>query len=181
MTIAWVACAFNFYLTSILVKYFPGDFNMNNFVMFVSDIAGVLIGGWLCTKWAPKVFFSLYFGIQIAGGMSILLFIDHGNPGWMMPFLVGCCRFGVAGAFFGVWINHAKMFPTLFVATSMGISNIFARVFVVASPMIAEVTYPIPVVIFTTFNVLAAVSTLFLVDIEGENDKKDGAALQEKK
>ena len=177
MTMAWIACAFNFYLTGILVKYFPGDFNFNNFVMFASDISGVLLAGYLCQKWIPKVFFALFFGIQIFAGLSIVLFVDNGNPGWSMPFFVGCCRFGVAGAFVGVWINHAKMFPTLFVATSMGISNIFARVFVVASPMIAEVTYPIPVIIFTLLNILAAASTLFLIDIEDENDKKDAEAI----
>ena len=48
MTVAWIACGFNYYLTGLLVKYFPGDFNMNNFVMFGSDIPGVLFAGWLC-------------------------------------------------------------------------------------------------------------------------------------
>ena len=107
----------------------------------------------------------------------MILFIDHADPGWLMFVLVGCCRFGVAGAFVGVWVNHAKMFPTLFVATSMGISNIFARIVVIFAPMIAEVTYPIPVIIFTILNVCAVASSLFLVDIE----QKDSAALQPKK
>ena len=182
MTIVWIACAFNFYLTGILVKYFPGDFNMNNFVMFSFDIAANCLAGWLCSVWKPKTFFTLFFSIAIIAGMSTLLFIDNDNPGWGMPLLVGLCRFGVAGAFLGVWVNHAKMFPTLFVATSIGISNLFARVFVVASPMIAEVTYPIPVIIFTFFNVIAGTSTFFLIDIEGENNKKFAAAgLQDKK
>ena len=181
MTIAWIACGFNYYLIGILVKYFPGDFNMNNFVMFGSDIPGVLSAGWLCQRWKPKFFFSIYFGIQIVAGLSILLFIDHENPSWLMFVLVGCCRFGVAGAFVGVWINHAKMFPTLFVATSMGISNFFARVTVISAPMVAEVTYPIPVVIFTIFVIVAGVSSLFLVDLEKENELKDAAAQQQKK
>ena len=154
---------------------------MNNFVMFAFDIAASLLTGWLCQTWKPKVFFTLFFSIAIVAGMSTLLFIDNDSPGWGMPLLVGLCRFGIAGAFFGVWVNHTKMFPTLFVATSMGISNIITRVFVVASPMIAEVTYPIPVVIFTFFNICAGTSTLFLVDMESDNDKKDAADLQEKK
>ena len=106
----------------------------------------------------------------MAAGLSILFFVDDKNPGLILPFFVGCCRFGVSGAFVGVWVNQAKMFPTLFVATSFGISNIFARFFVIASPMIAEVTYPIPILAFTGFAVLAGASTLFLVEIESDKD-----------
>ena len=111
----------------------------------------------------------------------MLFFIDHEDPGIMMLVLVGCFRFGVAGSFVGIWVNHAKMFPTLFVATSLGISNFFARLSVISAPMVAEVTYPIPVIIFTVLNVLAGVSSLFLVDLEGENNKKDAADYQQKK
>ena len=64
----------------------------------------------------------------------------------------------------------------------MGISNIFARVFVISAPMIAEVSYPTPVIIFTSLNVFAVASSLFLIDPEGDNnDSKDAVALENKK
>ena len=90
-----------------------------------------------------------------------------------MAFFVGCCRFGLAGVLISVWINHAKMFPTLFVATSMGISNIIARVIVIAAPIVAEVTFPIPVIVFTALNVLAGASSLFLVDHESSKSDNE--------
>ena len=81
MTIIWIAEVFNYYMTNSLVKYFPGDFNKNNLVMFASDILGVLLAGWLCNKWTPKFLFSFFIGIQIVSGLNILLFTDHENPG----------------------------------------------------------------------------------------------------
>ena len=106
-----------------------------------------------------------------------------------MAFFVGCCRFGISGVILGSWVNHAKMFPTLFVATSMGIAGIFSLIFVIAAPMVAELIFPIPVVIFTALSILAGVSSLFLVDLEdvtnslenNNSDRRDLAVTQQNK
>ena len=81
-----------------------------------------------------------------------------------MPFFIGCCRFGVVGAFNGLFVYHPKMFPTLFGATSLGISNLFARTIVISAPMIAEIDYPTPIIFFTMLNIIAMGSSLFLID-----------------
>ena len=86
-----------------------------------------------------------------------------------MPFFIACCRFGVVGAFNGLYVYHPKMFPTLFGATSLGISSLFARTIVISAPMIAEVEYPTPIFFFTALNIIAMSSSLFLIDYTDDN------------
>ena len=66
-----------------------------------------------------------------------------------------------------MFVYHPKMFPTLFGATSLGISNLFARTIVISAPMIAEFDYPTPIVFFAALNIIAMSSSLFLKDYPG--------------
>lgn len=93
-----------------------------------------------------------------------MFLVNPVNPGYFFPVLVALARVGVQGTFTSVWITHPKMFPTLFAVTSIGISNIFSRSVVILAPMVAEIGYPTPMVIFTVINLIAAVSSLFLID-----------------
>ena len=47
-------------------------------------------------------------------------------------------RIGSAGTLMSLWITHPRYFPTLFSATSIGISNIFARMATIFAPLIVE-------------------------------------------
>ena len=97
-------------------------------------------------------------------GTIILLFISSSNPGWLFPALVACARVGVVGAFTAVWVLHPRMFPTLFAATSMGIANFASRGMVIIAPLVAEIAYPTPIIVFTTLTILAGCSSTFLID-----------------
>jgi len=48
--------------------------------------------------------------------------------------------------------------------TSIGIANFVARFLVIFAPLVAEVPYPMPLVLVTMMLVVAAVSALFLVN-----------------
>ena len=164
MTIAWIVVAFNFYLVTYMVKHIPGNFEINSLAMFSTDVPACLLVGWLALKLKPRITFAFCFGLQTLAGMSILLFVDQEDPGSILPFLIGCCRFGVVGAFVGLFIYHPKMFPTLFGATSLGISTIFARTIMISAPMVAEIDYPTPIIVFAALNIIAFSSSLFLID-----------------
>ena len=56
------------------------------------------------------------------------------------------------------------MFPTLFAVTSMGISNIFSRSLVILAPMVAEVKYPTPIILYTVLNIIACICSTFIID-----------------
>ena len=63
MTMIWIASPFSYFMTNILVKHLPGDFNINILVMFPSDTLGVFLACWLYKKLTVKAFFALFFGI----------------------------------------------------------------------------------------------------------------------
>ena len=164
MTIVWITVAFNYYMINLQVKYFPGEFSINMMVMTASDIPACLLAGYLVTKFSPRRVFIIFFTLQSLAGISILTFISVSNPGWTFPTLVGCARLGAVGAFTSTWLTHPRMFPTLFAVTSLGIANFASRSFVIFAPMVAEIAYPIPVVIFTSLTILAGISSLFIIE-----------------
>jgi len=151
-------------MINLQVKYFPGDFATNMMVLTGSDIPATLLAGYLVNHYKPKTIFVMFFSLQSAAGMTILLFISSSNPGWMFPALVACARVGVVGAFTAVWVLHPRMFPTLFAATSMGIANFVSRGMVIMAPIVAEIAYPTPIVVFTIMTILAGFSSTFLLD-----------------
>ena len=94
----------------------------------------------------------------------MLGFIDASDPGISFPFLIGVARGGSIAVFVTVWVAHPKMFPTLFAVTSMGISNIFSRSFVIFAPIVAEVEHPTPIILYTVLNIIACICSMFIID-----------------
>ena len=71
-------------------------------------------------------------------------------------------RFGTVATFNIAYISNARLFPTLFGATSMGICNMTARVATIGAPLVAEVRGVFPLWVVFVLCSAAAASTLFL-------------------
>ena len=71
-------------------------------------------------------------------------------------------RCGIAANYNLLYIQHLKMFPTLFLVTSLGIANFVCRIGVSIAPMVAEMKDPIPMILFTVLTFLTAIASLFL-------------------
>ena len=54
------------------------------------------------------------------------------------------------------------MFPTLFNVTAIGISNIISAAIVMISPFVAQIAFPIPMIIFTILNAWAGLCSVLL-------------------
>jgi len=164
MTLLWSIAAFSFYTNNTFIKYVPGNFENNVLVMTSTDIIASLSAGALLGHFSAKNLFASYATMSAFAGASILMFVDPATPTWYVPFLVGLSRFGVVSSFTTIYLTHPSFFPTLFAVTSMGISNFAARLIVILAPLIAEVAYPLPIVIVTILQVVACVSALFLIE-----------------
>ena len=82
--------------------------------------------------------------------------------GFLFVALVIFARFGIAANYNLVYIQHVKMFPTLFLVTSLGIANFVCRIAVAIAPMVAEIKDPIPMILFTVLTLLTAFASLFI-------------------
>jgi len=78
----------------------------------------------------------------------MVLFVDVDNSGVEMPILTACAHVGVSCIGTTLYMTHPDYFPTLFAVTSMGIANFASRSSVIAAPLIAEIDYPSPMILF---------------------------------
>ena len=65
------------------------------------------------------------------------------------------------------------MFPTLFNVTAIGISNIISAAILTISPFVAQIAFPIPMIIFTILNVWAGLCSVLLHEDPEEKDKEE--------
>lgn len=164
ITVIWVTCAFNYYMLSFQVKYMPGSFFVNTLALGVVDLPGPIFVIVLFSYFGKRSVFIGLFILQSLAGFSIILFVDEANPSWTMPALVGVAKFGITAAFTGVWIAHPSMFPTLFAVTSIGISNIASRFFVIFAPLVGEWKFPVPIYLFTMMTILSTIASYMLCE-----------------
>ena len=164
MIIIWVVTTFNYFMIAIQVKNFPGDFNLNTIVMFGSDVPFSLLGGLLLRRFSAKKVFALSSILQSVAGIMIVGFTDVNNPSYTFLVLVACARGGVCSLFIALFTEHPRMFPTLFGVTSIGICNFASRSSVIFAPIIAEIAFPTPIIIFTILALSALVCSLFIID-----------------
>mmetsp|Transcript_37141 Transcript_37141/g.45344 ORF Transcript_37141/g.45344 Transcript_37141/m.45344 type:complete len:167 (-) Transcript_37141:180-680(-) len=149
MTVIWIIAAFSFYVNNTFIKYVPGNFENNILVMTSTDIGAAFLAGLISKRYTAKSLFFYYSMLSFAASLLMLLLVSKEQPNWTVPIYVGLARAGVVSTFTTIYLKHPGLFPTLFAVTSMGITNFAARLFVIMAPMVAEVPYPIPVIILT--------------------------------
>jgi len=176
LTLIWTSATFNFYMVNLQVKHFPGHTTTNMMVLMGTDIPAAMLAGYLFPRYSAKLLFVIFYIMQSCAGLSILLFTGTGSVTWLFPVLVAIARFGDTSCYAGIWIAHPRMFPTLFAVTSMGIASFASRGIVILAPMVAEIPYPIPMIVFVCLTSTSGLTSLFLI----ENEKEDEDAKAKK-
>jgi len=145
LTIVWIITAFSFYLNNTFIKYVPGNFEDNYLAVSTTDIFVSLTAGYMYYNIPnPKVLFFAYSVVAALSMACMVLFVDHKHPNWTVPVYISLNRAGVIANFITLYMAHPTFFPTLFIATSLGISNLLARCAVILAPLFAEAASPVP-------------------------------------
>lgn len=76
------------------------------------------------------------------------------------------------------YVSVARLFPTNFVATVFGIVNFFSHSITVGAPMVAELSDPIPFIVFCINSFIAIFACTNLVEY---NDLEKNKIAKEKK
>lgn len=177
LTLVWTSATFNYYMINLQVKHFPGHITLNVLVLMGTDVPASILSGFLFSRYPVKTLFLIFYAMQSIAGISILLLVKSSSPMWLFPVLVSIARFGDTSCYAGIWIAHPRMFPTLFSVTSMGVASFFSRGFVILAPMVAEIAYPIPIIVFVCLTTTSGLTSMFLIENEPEKDE----AVQSKK
>lgn len=137
MVIMWVSASFCYYLITYQLKYIKGDLFINGMVSATSECFAYAISGFLQATFGlkPTLFFSFLLGVI---GMICLILIDTDSELVLSVFILGS-KFGISSAFNLLYLGNTQMFPMNMIATSYGICAVFARLFTIFSPVVAEI------------------------------------------
>ena len=163
LLVVWPARSFDYYLSSFLLKYLPGNVHVNTFVTYGGELISYAVSGWFFNKFTMKQNLLLFLSIAMAGGLSTL-FYGLENPNWLLVVFIFVMRFGMSAASNVCWIGVPKLFPTLFAVTALGIVNVVAKVMNIAVPVVNELAMPTPMIVYCLVAGLALAASLCLKD-----------------
>ena len=139
LSMIWIITTFTYYLNNTFIKYVPGNFEDNYLAVSTTDILVSLIAGYLYHKFSnPRLLFFAYSVIAALSMACMVFFVDTEHPNWTVLVYISLNRAGVIANFITLYMAHPTFFPTLFIATSLGIANFLARSIVIMAPMLAE-------------------------------------------
>ncbi len=96
--------------------------------------------------------------------------LDHqGEPVFLLLVLV--MKFGAASAFNITYVCHSGCFPTLFSTSSLGYCQFICRFFAAFTPMLAQVSQQLSMLLFTTSSAFGAFIVMGIRDIDEEDYK----------
>lgn len=160
----WLSTSFGFYLINFELKYLPGSVFFNVMMSTAAELVAKPIAFIGITRLGVKKSYMLCFMIGMVGTMMILAVEGRFESRLLMGLCLFIAKLGVASTFIVNYLSLEKLFPTLFCATAAGFCNFVARLATIFSPMIAEISPPLPNMILLGFLILAgSASTLFEV------------------
>ena len=170
--IFWSASSFGYYNLTFLMKYIPGNIYINNSVSVTAEVIANLASGYILKAMGVKPAMVIAFISSVTGGVLMICYFHYDNA---MAAFVLLSKFGIAFAFNNSYISTPRFFPVALTATAFGICNVFARVATIASPLVAELPLPAPMVAFVVICIIAGFAALFVDEPdldEEENSKK---------
>ena len=159
MVMSWSASSFCFYIIGFYLKYIPGDIFMNTMFVSVADSVSSMITGVIAQTIGAQRTMTLAFFIASIGGLCLMVV---GQDEVLIMVFIFVAKGGINIAFTLCYIISAEYFPAVVCSRVFGICNIFSRISTILSPIIAEITPPVPMVIYVMVCVFTMVCSLFL-------------------
>lgn len=164
MAVFWTTSSFNYYIITFYLKYIPGNIYVNTSLSCTAEVLAYFISGAVLKTFGVKLSFILSFILAAIGGIMLVIF--YNASGALIGVFVLFAKFGIASCFNLCYLATPQMFPIALCTTAFGICNIFARLFTILSPLIAEIPDPVPMTIFSIMCIGAAFLPLLLREIK---------------
>ena len=100
--------------------------------------------------------------MSFCAGLFILFYGLQHQTEWTFLLQILVAKFGIASAFNIIYLAHGGLFPVMFAASSFGYCNFFARTFTIASPLLARIEQPLPMIFFTAAAGTSSILALFI-------------------
>ena len=132
MILLWSIVSFDYYVITFYVKYLNGVIFYLNIVQCLAEIAGYFFSGFLAHKFNNKTVLISCFGLAALFGALQVIFEDQGD--WVTYVAILVIKFTISSAFNAVFIANSELFPTIYLGTSFGFVNVFARTATILAP-----------------------------------------------
>ena len=159
MCIFWTASSFNYYLIVFFLKYIPGNIYGNTAISNGSELTAYIVSGYIMNLLGIKASYLIGFSVAAAGGLLLTFFFNMTS---VIPVFVLLAKFGVAVSFNICYLAMPQLFPVALTGTAFGICNLFARFSTVLSAPVAELTEPLPTLVFTFLSIVPGLLSLLL-------------------
>ena len=136
MIFVWISSSFGFYLINYQLKYIKGDMYLNSLVSSTSGVVAYCISGVLFEKVGLKFTFIIAYAIALLGMLSLMYY--QGDEKLMICIFVLGSKFGVSLVGNVAYLANYRLFPGKILTTTFGICNVFAKVFTIIAPYVAE-------------------------------------------
>ena len=157
----WLVVSFDYYIINYLASHFQNAYSVV-IASQIGEISAKLPAVILYKLIGPKKSLSLALFISCLASIAIILYGQSHQHTYIFFFLIFVAKCCIAISFCILYIAHASIFPIMFAATSFGICNFLARIFAIASPIIAELEQPVPMICFAIAAAVACILTSFI-------------------
>ena len=170
MIFVWLITVFDFYLIGFLVNTFEQIF-YSVIASGVSEFIAQAFGGYIYERVGVRNSLCMSYVIAAVGGFAMLSYGLQHQSEPIFPMLVLLMKFGVASAFNITYVCHSGCFPTLFSTSSLGYCQFICRFFTAFTPMLAQVSQQLSMLLFAVSSALGALIVLGICDINEEDYK----------
>ena len=165
--ISFCAVSFNFYFMNFYMKYIKGDIYLNSILSALSCVLAQVVTPIMTRKISFRVSFIIQYGLATVAALP-LLFVNASETSnaYLIPLSVFVSRFGIASAFASVFAAQSALFPSIFVTVAFGSSSGAAHLISILAPQIAELTDPVPMLVYLGLGTSACIAHFFQKDIK---------------
>ena len=153
--------SFGYFMIPVNLKYLGGNIFLNSYVNGVSEILAKLSTVSVLSCLGLKRLFFWTFALSTVSALLLAFYAQNDKKFAIAVMLMGT-KAGISMAGCGIYLSIILLYPTTCVATVFGICNILSRLASIASPIVAELEEPTPMVILTVSCSLAAALSLLV-------------------
>lgn len=153
MCVCWSAASFSYYMIGYYNKYIPGNVYTIIIVSSMAEVSSTLLTGVMATYIGCKKTFIICFTVGLVFGVSLVLLPE--SEIFLILIAVLLTKGGVSGAFNICYLITPEYFPILYTSSAFGVCNIFARSTTIFAFVIAEMTAPFPMIVYSALCLLS--------------------------
>jgi hypothetical protein len=132
MTALFIACQFNYYLTTFYIKYLPGNIFVSQITVATCEISFFLVSYKLFHRLGLRRSLFMGFAFSVIGSIPLILFKDADSEA--TPAMLLLARVGIAYILNISYLGFSMLFPPIFAQTTFGFSKLLARIATIFAP-----------------------------------------------